>query len=119
LSFALHVVKMVKRVCRDCPIPGCGAKYLVRLANHLADVHLLDCDQRRQYLQEAKLQPKVKYAVYQNRTDINVKPAMKEEQVYEISQPKEYRVMKVIKTKLKQNKRKCTKKYKKRRMNMR
>ena len=29
---------MTKRVCRDCPIPNCGAKYLVRLSNHLTDV---------------------------------------------------------------------------------
>ena len=39
-------------------------KYLVRLANHLADVHQLDHIQRRHYLQEAKLQPKVKVVVY-------------------------------------------------------
>ena len=37
----------------------------MRLANHLADVHLLDIDQRRQYLQEAKLQPKIKFVDYQ------------------------------------------------------
>ena len=60
-------VNMVyKRVCRNCPIPSCGAKYLVRLANHLADVHQLDHIQRRQYLQEAKLQPKVKVVVYES-----------------------------------------------------
>ena len=53
-----------KRVCRDCPIEGCGAKYLVRLANHLANVHKLDDTQRRKYLQEAKLQPKVKVVIY-------------------------------------------------------
>lgn len=53
-----------KRVCRDCPIEGCGAKYLVRLANHLANVHKLDHTQRRKYLQEAKLQPKVKGVIY-------------------------------------------------------
>lgn len=52
-----------KRVCRDCPIPGCGAKYLVKLANHLADVHQLDHTQRKKYLQEAKLQPKVKVVI--------------------------------------------------------
>ena len=36
-----------KKVCRDCPIPVCSAKYLVRLivANHLADVHQLDYTQ--------------------------------------------------------------------------
>ena len=53
-----------KRVCRDCPIEGCGAKYLVRLANHLANVHKLDHTQRRKYLQEATLQPKVKVVIY-------------------------------------------------------
>ena len=57
---------MVKRNCKDCPVPNCGAKYLVRLANHLADVHLLDIDQRRKYLQEAKRQPKVKCDEYQS-----------------------------------------------------
>ena len=36
---------------------------LVRLANHLADGHQLDHIQRRQYLQEAELQPKVKVVV--------------------------------------------------------
>ena len=49
-----------KRVCRNCPISWCGVKYLVRLADHLADVYELDHIQRRQYLQEAKQQPKVK-----------------------------------------------------------
>ena len=53
-----------KRVCRDRPIPGCGAKYFVRLANHPADVHQLDHNQRRKYLQEDKLQPKVKEVIY-------------------------------------------------------
>lgn len=48
---------MVKRLCLDCPIPNCGAKYLVKLPNHLADVHHLDCIQQRTWLQEAKLQP--------------------------------------------------------------
>ena len=37
-----RTVNMSKRVCRDCPIPNCGAKYLVRLSNHLTDVHGLD-----------------------------------------------------------------------------
>ena len=44
--------------------PGGGGEYLVRLANHLADVHELDHVQRRQYVQEAKLQPKAKVVVY-------------------------------------------------------
>ena len=36
------VKHMAKRVCRNCPIPKCGAKYLVKLSNHLTDVHRLD-----------------------------------------------------------------------------
>lgn len=40
-----------------------GGEYLVRLANHHADVHELDHVQQRQYLQEARLQPKVKVVV--------------------------------------------------------
>ena len=65
-----RTVNMVyKRVCRNCPISSCGAKHLVRLANHLADVHQLDHIQRRQYLQEAKLQPKVKAVVYESEAD--------------------------------------------------
>ena len=49
-----RTVNMTKRVCRDCPIPNCGAKYLVRLSNHLTDVHGLDYINRRKWLQEAK-----------------------------------------------------------------
>ena len=44
-------------------VEGGGGEYLVRLANHLADVHELDHVQQRQYLQEARLQPKVKVVV--------------------------------------------------------
>lgn len=62
---------MAKWVCRDSPIPGFDAKYLVRLANHLAHVHLLDINQRRKCLQEAKLQPKIKFRVYQTNPDEN------------------------------------------------
>ena len=68
--FSHRTVNMVyKRVCRNCAISSCRAKYLVRLANHLADVHQLDHIQRRQYLQEAKLQPKVKVVVYESEAD--------------------------------------------------
>ena len=55
---------MTKRVCRNCPIPNCGAKYLVRLSNHLTGVHGLDYINRRKWLQEAKLQPKVRVMIY-------------------------------------------------------
>ena len=59
-----QTVNMTKRVCRDCPIPNCGAKYLVKLSNHLTDVHALDYINRRQWLQKAKLQPKFKVMIY-------------------------------------------------------
>ena len=36
----------------------------MKLSNHLTDVHQLDDIQRRKYLQEAKLQPKVKVVIY-------------------------------------------------------
>ena len=67
-SFAsvLRVVNMSTRGCRNCPVPDCGAKYLVRLANHLANVHMLDIDQRRKYLQEAKRHPIVKRVAYKS-----------------------------------------------------
>ena len=67
-SFAsvLRVVNMSTRGCRDCPVPDCGAKYLVRLANHLANVHMLDIDQRRKYLQEAKRHLIVKRVTYKS-----------------------------------------------------
>ena len=94
LVFIHRTVNMVyKRVCRKCPISSCGAKYLVRLANHLADVHQLDHIQRRQYLQEAKLQPKVKVVVYESEADNSGKnhststrsPVQTQETVYELS----------------------------------
>ena len=96
-------------------MPNCGAKYLVRLANHLADVHLLDTDQRRKYLQEAKLQPKVKFVVYQNTTDENnasINIPKQQERVYELSQPRQQNLRKAVKTKLKHNKRKAANDYK-------
>ena len=82
-----------KRVCRNCLISSCEAKYLVRLANHLADVHQLDHIQRRQYLQEAKLQPKVKVVVYKRKADNSGKnhststlnPVQAQETVYKLS----------------------------------
>ena len=68
--FSRQTVDIIyKRICRNCPISSCGAKYLVRLANHLADVHQLHCIQRRQYSQEPKLQPKVKVVVYESEED--------------------------------------------------
>ena len=73
-----------------------GAKYLVRLANHLADVHQLDHIKRRQYLQEAKLQSKVKVVVYESEADNSGKNTIlllaiqyRQEKVYELSRRNE------------------------------
>ena len=50
--------------------------YIFRLANHLADVHQLDHIRRRQYLQESKLQPKVKVVVYESEADNSAKKSL-------------------------------------------
>ena len=69
---------MTKRVCRDCPTPNCGAKYLVRLSNHLTDVHGLDYINRRKSLQEAKLQPKVRVMIYPAKRSQELRPTTSE-----------------------------------------
>ena len=80
---------MRKRFRRDCPFPNCGARHLIRLANHLADVRLLDVHQQRKYLQEAKLQPKVKYVVYEANEDAPSPPKENnQEQDIELSKRK-------------------------------
>ena len=38
----LNCSKMRTRVFRDCPVPHCGARYLVKLPNHLTAVHGLE-----------------------------------------------------------------------------
>ena len=92
--FIHQTVNMVyKRVCINRPISSCGAKYLVRVASHLADVHQLDHIQRGQYLQEAKLQPKVNVVVYESEANNSAKnhststrsPVQTQETVYELS----------------------------------
>ena len=69
---------MTKPVCRDCPIPNCGAKYLVRLSNHLTDVHGLDFINRRQWFQVAKLQPKVRVMIYPAKRSQGLRPSTSE-----------------------------------------
>ena len=69
---------MTKRVCRDCPIRNCGAKYLVRLSNHLTDVHGLDYINRRKWLQEAKVQPKVRVMNYPAKRSQGLRPTTSE-----------------------------------------
>ena len=41
LESNIRIVNMKKLKCKHCPIPGCGSKFLVRLANHLTQVHEL------------------------------------------------------------------------------
>ena len=69
---------MTRRVCRNCPIPNCGAKYLVRLSNHLTDVHEFDYINRRKWLQEAKLQPKVRVMIYPPKRSQGLRPSTSE-----------------------------------------
>ena len=38
------------RVRKNCPYPGCQAKHLVRLANHLVQVHYIKDKEERQRL---------------------------------------------------------------------
>ena len=47
---------MVRRKIKHCPVPGCGSKFLVRLADHLTRVHELSDLKRKCWLQFAKLQ---------------------------------------------------------------
>ena len=51
-----RTVNMKKLKCKHCPIPGCGSKFLIRLAKHLAQVHELTQTKRKYWLQFAKLQ---------------------------------------------------------------
>ena len=56
LESNICIVNMEKLKCKHCPIPGCGSKYLVRLANHFTQVHELTELERKYWLQFAKLQ---------------------------------------------------------------
>ena len=69
---------MAKRVCRDCPIPKCGAKYLVEVSSHLTDVHELNYINRRKWLQEATLQPKVRVMIHPARRSQGLRPSTSE-----------------------------------------
>ena len=43
------------RVRRNCPVFGCGSTNLVRLANHLDQVHGMDTDERKKWLKWSKI----------------------------------------------------------------
>jgi len=60
---------MVRRTCKNCRIPGCGSKCLVRLANHLTQVHELSEMERKYWLQFAKLQNTNMIRVYDKEVE--------------------------------------------------
>ena len=55
---------MVQRKCKHFSIPGCGSKFLIRLADHLTRVHDLSELERKYWLQFAKLQNTSAIRVY-------------------------------------------------------
>ena len=65
-----RTVNMKKLKCKHCPVPGCGSKFLVRLANHLAQVHELSSLERKYWLQFAKLQNTDMVRVYDKDTPL-------------------------------------------------
>ena len=90
--FSRRTVNMVyKIVCRNCPISSCGAKYIVRLANHLPDVHQVDHIQRRQYCYKGRncnLKLKSSFTKVnsgKNHSTSTRNPAQTQETVYELS----------------------------------
>ena len=69
LEFNFQRDNMGRRTCKHCPTPGCGSKYLVRLANHLTQVHELTELERKYWLQFAKLQNTNAIRVYDKETE--------------------------------------------------
>ena len=69
LESNIRIVNMKKLKCKHCPIPGCGSKYLVRLANHLTQAHELTELERKYWLQFAKLQNTNAIRVYDEGTE--------------------------------------------------
>lgn len=67
----LESFRMVQRKRKDCPIPGCGTTQLLRLSDHLAKVHLLNSDERKPWLEQARIQninpPSIKNDLVQNQ----------------------------------------------------
>ena len=69
LESNIRVVNMKKLKCKHRPIPGCGTKFLVRLANHLTQVHVLTELERKYWLQFAKIQNTNAIRVYDKETE--------------------------------------------------
>ena len=64
-----RTVNMKKLKCKHCPVPGCGSNFLVRLANHLAQVYELSDLERKYWLQFAKLQNTSMVRVYEKEVE--------------------------------------------------
>jgi len=90
---------MAKSMSRDYPIPNCVAKYLVKLSNHLTDVHGLNYVNRKKWLQDAKLQPKVRVMIYpakkrqelrgsRSKTPLSAQDEIKDTIVHQLSAPR-------------------------------
>ena len=78
----------ITRICRDCTVPGCGAKNLVKLSNHLADKYGLSRMERKAFLQKARSQPRVQVVVYLKSYDKAIHPKYGERVLYKPSYPK-------------------------------
>ena len=65
----LHWLNMCRRSLKNCPIPDCQSKLLVRLADHLRRVHDLSEIERKYWLQFAKIQPTKMVRVYEKETE--------------------------------------------------
>ena len=63
--FIIVRLNMVRRKCKHCPVPDCQSKFLVRLANHLSQVHEFSELERKYWLQFAKLQTIKMVRVYE------------------------------------------------------
>ena len=56
---------MKRLKCKHCPVPDCQSTFLVRLANHLSQVHEFSELERKYWLQFAKLQTIKMVRVYE------------------------------------------------------
>ena len=65
----IRPVSIKKLKCKHCPKPGCHSKFLVRLANHLTQVHELSEIERKYWLQFAKLQNTNAIRVYDKEAE--------------------------------------------------
>ena len=67
-QFTFQAINMLRRRCRNCPVPFCPSKVLVKLSNHLSQVHGLSQLERKYWLQFAKLQDAKMIRVYHNES---------------------------------------------------